>query len=69
MAPPHLWAHSEHQDMEQEELRLEFGLIFNQRGNYDKSMLLLGVKSQDHLQGVKEQVSFELSQFAKAKLL
>ena len=57
MAPPHLWDHSEHQDTEQEELRLEFGLIFNQRGNYDKSMLPLVVKPQDPLQGVKEQVS------------
>ena len=58
MAPPHLWAHSEHQDTEQEELRLEFVLIFNQRGNYDKSMLPLVVKPQDLLQGVKELVNF-----------
>ena len=63
MAPPHLWAHSEHQDMEQEELRLEFVLIFNQRENCDKSMLPLAVKPQGPLQGAKELVSFELFQF------
>ena len=49
--------------MEQEELRLEFVLIFNQRENYDKSMLPLAVKSQDPPQGVKEQVSLELFHF------
>ena len=69
MAPPHLWAHSEHQDMEQEELRLEFVLIFNQRENYDKSMLPLAVKSQDPPQEVKELVSFELFQFRDYSIL
>ena len=62
MAPHHLWAHSEHQDMEQEELLLECVLIFNQIGNCDKSMLLLAVRPQGPLQGVKEQVSLELFQ-------
>jgi hypothetical protein len=48
--------------MEQEELLLECVLIFNQIGNCDKSMLLLAVRPQGPLQGVKEQVSLELFQ-------